>query len=99
MKPVKFAYILMGKGFSEKMNSAYISNEYNDASIFGVDNLDEACHLAKDLKDRGYECIELCGAFLESGANAVIEATGNAVAVGYSVHFHSQDELFDKLFS
>lgn len=99
MKTVKFAYILMGKDFSEKKNVAHIMNQYNDATIFGVDNLEEACRLAKDLKAQNYECIELCGAFEESGARAVIEATDNQIAIGYSVHLESQDSLFNKVFS
>ncbi|MEF9840655.1 MAG: DUF6506 family protein [Lachnospiraceae bacterium] len=99
MKIVKFAYILMGKNFSQKENIAHIVNTYNDATIIGVDNIKDACQVVLQLKSEGYECIELCGAFGEAGANAILAATDNEIAIGYSTHFSSQDKLFDQIFS
>ncbi|MDD2980818.1 MAG: DUF6506 family protein [Hespellia sp.] len=99
MRIVKFAYILMGKNFSQAENSAHIFNAYNDATVIGVDNIKEACQAALQLKAKGYECIELCGAFGADGAKAILKATDNELAIGYSVHFSSQDKLFDQVFS
>ena len=98
MKTVKFAAIFMGKDFTSKEHHVSFQNLYNDNHFYGVDNLDEACALAQALLKDGYECLELCGAFGEEGARAVIEATGNKMAVGYSIHFPEQDKLFEKVF-
>ena len=44
------------------------------------------------------DCIELCGAFGEAGARAVIVATRNQVPVGFVTHLPEQEELFRKTF-
>ena len=46
----------------------------------------------------GVECIELCGAFGETGARKVMEAVNGRAAIGYVVHLPEQDELYKKLF-
>ena len=98
MTPVKFAAIFMGNDFSPKNQHCYFQNTRNHTHFFGVKDLDEACSLARQLQAEGYQCIELCGAFTESGAKAVIAATDNKLAVGYSIHLPEQDELFAQLF-
>ena len=45
-----------------------------DSEFVGVRSLDEACSVASSLVDEGVGCIELCGAFGEDGARAVMEA-------------------------
>lgn len=99
MKIVKFASIVMGPEYHPDTDTAALSNAYNNATFFGVSSIEEACALAERLRQEGYECIELCGAFGEDGARAVIKSTQNQIAVGYSVHFPEQDSIFDKVFS
>ena len=47
----------------------------------------------------GVGAIEVCGAFGKEGADKLIAATGNKVAVGYVVHNPEQDELFRQFFA
>ena len=68
------------------------------ASIIGVSSLEEACTVAAGLEKEGIGCIELCGAFTQAGAVAVIEATGGRIPVGFVTHLAQQDELFAKAF-
>lgn len=51
------------------------------------------------MKKEGIDCIELCGAFGEAGAKAIIEATDNALPIGYITHLPEQDYLYFKAFS
>ena len=51
------------------------------------------------LEEEGVGCIELCGAFGEEGARAVIEATKNRIPVGYVTHLPEQEEVYRKAFS
>ena len=53
----------------------------------------------KRLEEEGIDCIELCGAFREEGARAVIEATGNRIPVGYVTHLPEQDDVYRKAFA
>ncbi len=99
MKIVKFASIVMGEGYTPESEKAFFQNPHNDTSFFGVSSLEEACKLAVELKLRGYECLELCGAFGADGAQKVIKATDGKIAVGFSIHLPEQDDLFDRLFS
>lgn len=98
MKTIKFASIVMGAGYDPNEQQAHFSNEWNDTYFYGVSDLTSACTLAKKLKEEGFQCIELCGAFGKEGAEQIIEATENKVAVGYSIHLQSQDTLFDSVF-
>ena len=50
------------------------------------------------LADSGIGCIELCGAFGESGAKAIIEATENKIPVGYVTHLPEQNDIYASVF-
>ena len=69
----------------------------------GPDNrsgsISEAAEIAARLEEEGVGCIELCGAFGEEGARAVIEATKNRIPVGYVTHLPEQEEVYRKAFS
>ena len=58
-----------------------------------------ALRLRRRLEEEGVGCIELCGAFGEEGARAVIEATKNRIPVGYVTHLPEQEEVYRKAFS
>ena len=64
----------------------------------GVSSIEEACAVARSLVAGGVGCIELCGAFGEAGARAVIEAVGNRVPVGYVTHLPEQDGIYREVF-
>lgn len=92
---MRFAYIIMGEFISQR-DQADIHD--GSAQIIGVSSLEEACAAAKELAASGVDCIELCGAFGETGAKAVVAATGNQIPVGYVVHLPEQNDLFQALF-
>lgn len=93
---MKFAFIIMGH-FELKTDHAIIGG--GNAQIIGVSNVEEACAVARKLREDGVDCIELCGAFGEAGAKKVIDATEGKLAVGYVVHLPQQDSLYNQLFS
>ena len=93
---MRFAFLIMGD-FNAEADRASIHG--GDAQIVGVADLREAREEARRLQREGVDCIELCGAFGEDGARAVIEATGNKLPIGYIVHFPEQDEEYRAAFS
>ena len=88
---MRFAFLIMGK-FDSREDQAVIHN--GTARIIGVSDLEDAARTAKRLEEEGIDCIELCGAFREEGARAVIEATGNRIPVGYVTHLPEQDDIY-----
>ncbi len=92
---MKFAFLVMGN-YDPKRDRASLSG--SNTWMVGVSSIEEACREAAALAEQGVSCIELCGAFGETGAKAVIEATGQKLPVGYVVHFPEQDALFDAVF-
>lgn len=94
---MRFAFLIMGDDFNVEADRASIHD--GDAQIVGVADLREAREEARRLQREGVDCIELCGAFGEDGARAVIEATGNKLPIGYIVHFPEQDEVYRAAFS
>lgn len=95
---LKVAFMVMGANYSYKKDSVHMENSVDYTTMFGVASIDEAKELAEQLLTQGYKCIELCGAFGEEGARAVIEGSKGEIAVGYCIHLPEQDELFNKVF-
>lgn len=93
---MRFAFLIMGDFESEKDRALIHSGS---AQIIGVANIEEACKVAKKLYEEGISCIELCGAFGESGARAIINATENKIPIGYVTHLEEQEEVYKKAFS
>lgn len=92
---MKFVYIIMGP-FDSKTDRKAIGKNKN-AEIIGVRNLDQAKEVAKSLIGI-VDVIEFCGAFGESGAREIIDATNGKIPVGFVTHLDCQDDLFDELF-
>ena len=92
---MKFVYMIMGP-FDSKVDRKVIGKNDN-AEIIGVRNLDEAKGVAKSLIGIA-DVIELCGAFGESGAREIIDATFGKIPVGFVRHLECQNDLFDELF-
>lgn len=90
-----FAFIILGD-FDAAKDRAVIRD--GAARIIGVANLEEACAAARELQSLGVGCIELCGAFGEEGAWAVIRATQNKLPVGFVTHLPEQEELYRAAF-
>lgn len=93
---MKFVYLIMGP-FDSKIDRKAIGKN-NNAEIIGVRNLDQAKEVSKSLIGLA-DVIELCGAFEESGAREIIDATNGKIPVGFVTHLDSQNDLFDELFS
>lgn len=95
MEKDQYAFMCMGPGYEPKRDRALTAG----VTLVCVPDLETAAREARALwKEQGVKAIELCGAFGEQGARAVIEATEHQVAVGYVVHFPEQDELFKEVF-
>lgn len=92
---MKFAFLIMVPSHTD-CDRAKIHN--GDMQILGVQGLDEAVSVAKMLQDEGVGCIELCGAFGEAGAKAIIEATGGNLPVGFVTHLPEQDGVYAAAF-
>ena len=92
---MKFAFLILGD-FCPETDRAAIHG--GAAQMRGVSTLEDACAAARELLEQGVGCIELCGAFEEAGARAVIAATGGKVAVSYAVHLPEQDALLEEIF-
>ena len=92
---MKYAFLVMGD-YDCRRDRAEIRN--GSTRIVGVSSVEEACETARALQAEGEACIELCGAFGETGARRVIDATGGTLPVGYVVHFPEQDGLFRAVF-
>lgn len=92
---MRFAFLVMGD-FNCEIDRASIHDK--EAQIIGVSNIQEACAAAKRLYEDGIGCIELCGAFGENGARAVIEATENKLPIGYVTHLPEQDDVYAAAF-
>ncbi len=92
---MKFAFLIMGN-YNAESDRAEIHG--GEARIIGVSNIDEAVSAAKQLQKSGVGCIELCGAFGEDGARAIIEATDNKLPIGFVTHLPEQNDIYSAAF-
>ncbi len=92
---MRFAFIFINNGLDGIERT---SVRDGDSVFVGVRDLGEACSEAARLESEGIGCIELCGAFGEDGARAVMEATEMRVPVGYIVHLPEMDGVYEKTF-
>lgn len=95
----KFAFFVMGAHYVPERDRAVFETKRGCTLIYSVNDLDGAIALAKTCAADGVGAIELCGAFGESGAKAIIDATNGEVAVGFVVHLPEQDAVFAQFFS
>ena len=91
-----FAYLVMG-AFDSQTDRAAICG--GTAQIIGVASVEDAITVAKELKEQGISCIELCGAFGPENAKKIIDATGHTVPVGFATHLPEQEDLYQVTFS
>lgn len=100
---MRFAFLILGPRFEPERDRAAILDGTaaildGTAQIVGVPTVEQAARQAERLCREGVDCIELCGAFGEAGARAVIAATHNQVPVGFVTHLPEQEELFRTTF-
>ena len=94
----KFASILMGGGYRAEHHAVF-ETEGCDTYIYTVQDFEAAKKLIQRLCAEGFGAVELCGAFGEEKARELIALTEGKLAIGFSVHFPEQDELFDRFFA
>ena len=92
---MRYAFIFMNEGLPDVERTSVRDGQ---SEFVGVRSLSEACSAACSLVDEGVGCIELCGAFGEDGARAVMEATGRRVPVGYIVQLPELRDVCERAF-
>lgn len=88
---MKFAFMIWGRTGEAVLPDG---NTY----IVGAKDMEDSVEKAKELQKRGFDVIEVCGAYKEDGTKKLIEATGGTMAIGYVTHLPEQDDLFKKIF-
>lgn len=98
MEKPKFAFMLMGPKYDKDRHNVCFETETKDTYIVSVNNFEEACEKVKELVEKGFGALELCGAFGEEKTRELIEITEGKMAIGYVTHFPSEDDKFIEFF-
>lgn len=78
-----FAFIVFGPDYKPESHSQTLQSTALKTRVIGVDSLDSAEKVAKELVSDGVQLIELCGWFGPKGAARIIEVVGDQVPVGF----------------
>jgi len=78
-----FAFIVFGPDYNPDTHTEILQSEALKTRVVGVNSLEMAETMAKELVADGVQLIELCGWFGPKGAACIIEAVGDQVAVGF----------------
>lgn len=95
LKP--WAFIYKSPGSDSNRDHAEFCSDKHRTFIYGVNDLDEACQLAKCLVSEGCQFLELCGGFGEEGTLRIIEAIDCEVPVGFVGHFPEEAEKLRRM--
>lgn len=93
-----WGFIFFGDDYHpEKQNSEFSAGGMR-TRIAGVGSIDKAVEVARDWASQGVQLIELCGWFDSGGAEHIVEAVGETVAVGVATPMPETRHLYAALF-
>ena len=93
-----FAFIVFGPDYNPDDHSQTLQSDSLKTRVIGVNSLDIAEKVAKELVSDGVQLIELCGWFGPKGAARIIDAVGDRVPVGFVTSGPDSYDLMYKLF-
>jgi len=93
-----FAFIVFGPDYNPDHHSQTLQSAALKTRVIGVDSLESAEVVARELVSDGVQLIELCGWFGPKGAARIIEAVGDQVPVGFVTSGPDSYDLMYKLF-
>lgn len=79
-----YGIIIMVEGFEPTSHRLELKSDELNTTVVGVNDMDQACEQAKKFADLGIDFIELCSAFDEEKANAIVDAVEGRIPVGYA---------------
>ena len=78
-----FDFIFYGHDYTADTQTKTLQSEALKTRVVGVNSLEMAETIARELVADGVQLIELCGWFGPKGAARILEAVGDQVAVGF----------------
>ena len=78
-----YGFIIKAPGYSPANHRSVIENPQFRSEVVCVSTLDQAEAAARAMAAAGIEVIELCGGFGEQAMQALVDALGTDVPVGY----------------
>jgi hypothetical protein len=83
MAKLKVVFMFVASDADPGKHKTIISTpEVLEILVIGVKDYQQAAQEARDLADRGYKAIELCGGFGNLGVSIVAQAVGDKAVVG-----------------
>ena len=92
------AFIVFGPDYTADTQTKTLQSEALKTRVVGVNSLEMAETIAKELVADGVQLIELCGWFGPKGAACIIEAVGDKVPVGFVTSGPDSYNLMYELF-
>jgi hypothetical protein len=93
-----FAFLVFGPDYHLGTHTQVLKSDLLTTRIIGVDSLETAEEVARELVADGVQLIELCGWFGPKGAARIIGAVGQDVPVGFVTSGPDSYDLMYKLF-
>ena len=94
-----FAFIVFGPDYKPDTHTTMLESDTLTTRLIGVNSLENAEAVAKELVSAGVQLIELCGWFGPKGAARIIEVVGDEVPVGFVTPGPDSIDLMYKLFA
>jgi hypothetical protein len=93
-----FAFLVYGPDYQADVHIKTLESDSFTTRLVGVNSIEMAEDVSRQLVADGVQLIELCGWFGPRGAAQIIEAVGDQVPVGFVTHGSDSIEPMYKLF-
>lgn len=78
-----YGFIILAPDYNPTKQHAILENEYFRTEVVGVNSVEEAVEVSRELISQGVQLIELCGGFGEEKANKVIDSLKSDIPIGF----------------
>ncbi len=99
MSMITLAYLVIGKGFDSKVSRVSIERPGSKVWMIGVNDMEDAKAVAKELVAEGVDALEVCGGFGEARVRELIEAIDGAIPIGHVTTLPSEREKMQAVFT
>ena len=99
MSFITLAYLVIGKGYDPQTSRVSIERPGSKVWMIGVNDMEQAKAVAKDLIAEGVDALEVCGGFGEARVRELIDAIDGAIPVGHVTTLPSEREKMQAVFT
>lgn len=99
MRFITLAYLVIGNGYDPQTSRVCIERPGSKVWMIGVNDMEQAKQVARQLVAEGVDALEVCGGFGEARVRELIEAIDGAIPIGHVTTLPSEKAKMQAVFT